>query len=158
MWFFMYCCYFFSLTTLLCLITGFVQSFNNFHIFNANHVLFIVFTSIMYSFTETLIIFFFVGTGVSIKEYTQSHKLDNSFHKRSIAVKRKIYPPLMMNILYMIILFVLVGGVDTHRVPKWAYQTLFIVCIFDYLRIKIIQNESFKLNTQIILEMSGITR
>ena len=156
MWLFMYACYFLSMLTLACLLTGFFQSFTNFLVFNANHVSFIIFTSIVYSFTETLVIFFFVGTGVSIKEYTQTHHLDHTFHKRSIEIKRKVYPPLMLNILYMIILFVLVGGVDTYRVPKWIYQIVFVICIADYIRIKIIQNECFRINTRNILNMSGI--
>jgi amino acid permease len=117
-----------------------------------------ILTSILYSFTETLVIFFFVGTGVSVKEYTHEKKLGNQYHQRSIAIKRKVYPPLLLNMLFMIILFILVGAVDTHRVPAWAYQLFFVFCIFDYVRIKWIQNSCFRDNTKIILEMSGINQ
>lgn len=152
----MYSCYISSLLTILCLFLGFVQSFSGFPIWKADHVTFMILTSIIYAFAETLIIFFFVGTGVSIRDYTKDHNLPPTFHQRSIAVKRKIYPPQMLNMLFMIVLFVMVGAVDTGRVAKWVYQTLFVFCIFDYLRNKIIQNECFKNNTNIILEMSGI--
>jgi hypothetical protein len=156
MWFFMYLCYLMSVVTFLLLGLAFVQSFTNFLIFNANHLLFMVLTCISYSFTETLVIFFFVGTGVSVRDYTKDHNLSNEFHKRSIAIKRKIYPPLLMNMLYLIILFCLVGAVDTMRIPAWIYQILFAFCIYDYARIKIGQNKYFKDNTEIILDMSGI--
>jgi amino acid permease len=115
-----------------------------------------ILASIIYCFTETLVIFFFVGTGVSVKEYTQTHNLDHQYHKRSIAIKRRVYPPLMLNLLFMIILFVLVGAVDTGRMPAWIYQIIFIGCLAHYIRIKIVQNGCFKDNTQIILDMSGI--
>lgn len=158
MWFFMYVCYIMSVLTFLLLGIGFFQSFLKFPVFASNHVTFMILISIIYSFTETLVIFFFVGTGVSIKEYTASHQLPTTFHARSIAVKRKVYPPLMLNILFMVILFVLVGAVDTGRIPLWSYMALFIICIGHYMKIKIIQNECFRDNTAIILEMSGISK
>ncbi len=156
MWFFMISCYVMSVVTFLMLLLAFVQSIFNFHIFQANHVTFIILTCIIYSFTETLIIFFFVGTGVSIKEYSQERHLGDDYRRRSLTVKRKIYPPLMLNMLFMIILFVLVGAVDTHRVPALIYQAFFLFCIVDYARIKIGQNVCFRDNTRIILDMSGI--
>lgn len=156
MWFFMYACYILSAFTFLFLVTAFLQAFAQFTVFNAGHVTFIILTSIVYIFTETLIIFFFVGTGVSVKEYTIEHNLDHKFHKESIAIKRRVYPPLMLNLLYMIILFILVGAVDTLIFPKWLYQIIFALCIFHYVKIKIIQNGCFKDNTNIILEMSGL--
>jgi len=156
MWFFMISCYVMSVMTILMLVLAFVQSIFHFHIFQANHVTFIILTCIIYSFTETLIIFFFVGTGVSIKEYSQDHQLGNDYRQRSLAVKRKIYPPLMLNMLFMIIGFVLVGAVDTRRVPAYVYQLFFLFCMIDYIRIKIGQNECFRDNTKIILDMSGI--
>lgn len=156
MWFFMNTCYVMSVITLITLIIAFFQSFLHFHVFAANHVTFMILASILYSFTETLVIFFFVGTGVSIKEYTQSHNLDTKYHKKSISIKRRVYPPLMLNMLFMIILFVLVGAVDTYRFPAWGYYILFLGCIIHYIKIKIIQNSCFRENTSNVLAMSGI--
>lgn len=158
MWFFMYNCYIFSLLTIICLFIAFVQSFTNFLILSANHVTFIILTSIVYFFTETLIIFFFVGTGVSVKEYTQAHHLSPDFHKRSINIKRKVYPPQLLNIFLMTVVFILVGAVDTFRIPQYIYQILFGISILHYLKIKVVQNQCFRDNTQIILEMSGIKK
>ena len=145
-----------SLVTFLFLLVGLAQSFFNFPVLQANHLAFMVLACIIYCFTETLVIFFFVGTGVSVKEYTHDHNLDSAFHRRSIAIKRRVYPPLMLNLLFMIILFILVGAADTHRLPIWLYQMIFIGCLFHYVKVKIIQNACFRDNTEIILEMSGI--
>ena len=156
MWFFMNTCYLMSLLTFLALILGFAQSIFHFPILKANHLTFMILTSILYSFTETLVIFFFVGTGVSVKEYVLEHKLNTDYHKRSIGVKRRVYPPLMLNILFMIILFVLVGAVDTKHFPPWAYQIIFLGCLYHFIKVKIIQHHCFKDNTQMILEMSNV--
>jgi hypothetical protein len=158
MWFFMYVCYILSFLAFISLNIAFFQSFLKFSIFSAHHITFIIFTSILYICAETIIIFFFVGTGVSVKEYTHDHKLDNSFHKRSIAIKRKVYPPQMLNLLFFLVVFCLAGAVDTMRFPLWLYSTLFLGSLIHYVRIKIIQNECFRENTQIILDMSGIDK
>ena len=147
-----------SLITFGALLISFLQSFLKFSVFNANHLTFMILTSILYCFTETLVIFFFVGTGVSIKEYTLEHQLDQTFRQRSLSIKRQVYPPLMLNLLLMSILFVLVGAVDTNRVPAWIYQLFFIVCLWHYIQVKIIQNTCFRNNTQLILDMAGVKR
>ena len=157
MWFFMNSCYLMSFLTFVLLLISFVQGIFNFHIFKANHLTFMVLTSIIYLLTETLVIFFFVGTGVSIKEYTLEHKLKNDFHRRSIGIKRRLYPPLLFNMLLMLILFIMVGAVDTYRVSAWIYYAFFIVCVCHFLKTKLIENKCFRENTQLILEMSGIT-
>src|SRR3989338_205040 len=133
MWFFMITCYVMSLISFLMLGIAFVQSFLHFHVFQANEVTFIILTSIIYLFTETLIMFFFVGTGVSIKEYTQMHQLKPDFHKKSLSVKFKVYPPQLLNILLMIILFIMIGAVDTGRMPEWLYQMFFAICLLHYI-------------------------
>ena len=156
MWFFMNTCYVLSLLTFGVLVIAFLQSFLHFHVMQANHVTFMILTSILYFFTETLVIFFFVGTGVSIKEYTINHKLNPEHHKHSVAIKRRVYPPLLLNMLFMIILFVLVGAVDTHRFPKWLYSFVFFSCIIHYVRIKIVQHQCFRDNTRIVLSMSDV--
>ena len=156
MWFFMNTCYLLSLLTFLFLCVGLYQSFAHFSVLAANHVTFMILASIVYCLTETLVIFFFVGTGVSVKEYTRDHNLDVQYHKRSIAIKHRVYPPLMLNLLFMIILFVLAGAVDTHRMPTWIYQLIFIACLSHYIKVKIIQHGCFKDNTRIILDMSGV--
>lgn len=156
MWFFMNTCYVLSLFTFMALILAFTQSIFHFPVLKANHLTFMILTSILYSFTETLVIFFFVGTGVSIKEYVLEHKIDSDYHRRSIAIKRRVYPPLLLNILFMVILFVLAGAVDTKHFPLRAYQIIFLGCLYHFIKIKIIEHNCFKDNTRIILEMSNV--
>ena len=156
MWFFMINCYLFSLLTFLMLCIAFAQSFLHFPVFAANHVTFMILTSIVYLFTETLIIFFFVGTGVSVRDYTAMHNLPPVYHQTSITIKRKVYPPQLLNMLFFVILFVAVGAVDTGRVPPLIYWMYFLFCLAHFLYAKKIQHQCFRENTNNILAMSGI--
>lgn len=158
MWFFMISCYLLSLITFAMLGIALLQNFFGFMIFQANELTFIILTSIVYLFTETLVIFFFVGTGVSVKEYTFEKKLNPGFHRKSIAIKRKVYPPLLLNMLLMMILFISLGAVDTHRIPVWAYQLYFVLCLWHFVYAKTVQHDSFRENTKNILAMADMDR
>ena len=149
-------CYLLSALTFLMLLLAFFQYTCQFLIFKANDVAFMILTSIVYLFTETLVIFFFVGTGVSIREYTQEHHLPHQFHQKSIAIKRMVYPPLLFNMLLMIILFVLIGAVDTGKIPSWSYQLYFLVCLGHFCYAKFIQHQAFRENTFNVLAMAGV--
>jgi len=156
MWYYMITCYIMSGFTFALVVTAFFQSFLKFSVFQANHVTVMILTSLVYLFTETLVIFFFVGTGMGIKESVTDHQLDPEFHRRSIAIKRKVFPPLLLNVLLMMFLFVLVGAVDTHHFPVWAYRIIFLGCLIHFVKTKIIQNKSFGDITKLALEISVV--
>ncbi len=158
MWFFMYTCYLFSLLSLGMLLVVFSQSLAPFPVFNASPMSFLILTSIIYLFAETLIMFFFVGTGVSVKEYMLEHKISGNYHQRSIALKRKLYPPQLLNILILMTAFIFYGAADTGKIPMWAYRGLLLVGIIHFCYAKIIQHRCFKDNTEVILAMAGIKR
>lgn len=158
MWFFMITCYIFSVVSFLMLLTVFFQSFYPFKVINASPLSFLILTSIIYLFTETLVMFFFVGTGVSVKEYMLEQKIHGDFHKRSISIKRRIYPPQLLNLLILMIAFILFGAADTQAISPWIYRIILAVGILQYIDAKIIQNACFRDNTKIILDMAGIQR
>ena len=156
MWFFMNLCYFLTALSVVMIFVSGLQGYFQFKLFNANHPTFALLTMIIYLFTETLIIFFFVGTGVSIKEYILEKKLSADFHKRSLKIKMRVYPPLLLSILLFMILFISGGAVDTQHLPGWIHGTLFCVVLIHFLYAVHIQHQCFKENTQIVLEMSGV--
>lgn len=132
------------------------QSFKPFIIWHASSMSFLILTSIIYLFTETLVIFFFVGTGSSVKEFMQEKKIIGDFHKRMIALKRKVYPPQLLNMLILIVAFILYGAADTEKISIWIYRILLSVGVGHFIYAKIIQHKAFKENTFIILEMAGV--
>ena len=158
MWFFMYACYIFSLLSLGMMLVVFSQSISPFFVFHASPMSFLILTSIIYLFTETLIMFFFVGTGVSVKEYMLEQKISGNFHQRSIALKRKLYPPQLLNILILMTAFIFYGAADTGKVSVWVYRGLLLAGIIHFCYAKVIQHRCFRDNTDIILSMAGIKR
>jgi hypothetical protein len=158
MWFFMITCYIFSAISMLMLLIVLGQSFVPFKVVHASPMSFLILTSIIYLFTETLVMFFFVGTGVSVKEYMLEKKISGDFHKRSIGIKRRVYPPQLLNILILMTAFILFGAADTHRISPWIYRGVLLLGIIQFVQAKLIQNDCFRDNTNIVLDMAGIKR
>jgi len=158
MWFFMNACYLLTILSFVMLVITGLQGHFSFPFLNVNHPTFALLTVIIYLFTQTLVIFFFVGIGVSIKEYVKKHKVNPNFHKRSLSIKMRVYPPLLLNMLLIMILFISGGAVDTHRIPAWSHGILFCVCLLHYMQVIGRQHFAFKESTAIILEMAGVAR
>ena len=118
MWFFMITSYILILLSAIGLILIGINHYIN--IRPTQHISFGLFVSLIFIATQTLIIFFFVGTGVNIKEYTLSK--DNKFYRGIIAIKRKLYPPtLAVTILFMITVIV-DGAYFLGKVNEWWFH------------------------------------
>lgn len=152
----MYSCYLLSLASFAMLGIVFCQSFKPFYVYNASPMSFLILTSIIYLFTETLVIFFFVGTGTSVKEYMLEKKIHGDFHKRMITLKRQVYPPQLLNLLILMTAFILYGAADTGKISIWIYRGLLGIGLVHFVYAKVLQHKAFKDNTFIILEMAGL--
>ena len=156
MYFFMILIYFLSFFSFVALALAGLQGLLEFSIFGVHHASFGFVAAILYLFTEVLVMFFFVGTGVSIKEYVQENSADIQFHQRSVDIKRKLYPPTLLNVFLVMITFIIGGGVDTGLIPSWIHGLLFYIALIHFFKMIKLQHDSFRENTAIVLEMTGV--
>ncbi|MDP6568462.1 MAG: hypothetical protein QGI16_05535 [Candidatus Marinimicrobia bacterium] len=154
MYFFMILIYLLTGFSFIALLLTGIQGYFEFYVISANHVTFGFFTAIIYLFTEVLVMFFFVGTGVSIKEYIQEKGVSTEFHKNSLAIKKKLYPPTLTNVFLVMTVFIIGGGVDTGSIPGWMHGILFLFALYHFTTTIRTQHNCFKENTALILEMT----
>ena len=115
-----------------------------------------IFISIIYLAAETLVMFFFVGTGVSIKEYIQANpETDHKFHKESVAIKRVLYPPTMMATLLFVAMVIFDGGWLMGQINRWWFHGFYIMTVYYFFKSLTIQHQCFRKNTLLILEMTN---
>ena len=150
MWFFMITSYILILLSAVGLILIGINQYIN--IWPTQHISFDLFVSLIFIATQTLIIFFFVGTGVNIKEYTLSK--DNKFYRGIIAIKRKLYPPtLAVTILFMITVIV-DGAYFLGKVNEWWFHISYVLTLYYFFKSSIEQHKAFIGSTNIILAMT----
>ena len=134
------------------LITG-LQGFFHFNIYKANHISFAFITTIFYMFTQTFIMFYFIGAGKKIKETILNYDLNKSIYQEVIDIKKVLFKPLTLNMLFVGAAFILGGGVHTGVVNKYWHTGLFFISFLHYFKVILIQHQSFIKNSYILLEV-----
>jgi hypothetical protein len=87
------------------------------------HVGFAIPTVLFSLFSQSMVIFFFIGTGKLVKEETARYP-DEERRRilRALAdLKRRTSPPATFALLSAIAVFVLGGAVHTHALPPWTH-------------------------------------
>ena len=130
-----------------------LQGFFGFSIYKANHIAFAFFSTILYMFTQTLIMFYFIGAGKKIKETIIENNLKKETYKEVIELKRRLFTPLTLNMLFVGIAFILGGAVHTSGINKLWHSGFFILSIIHYLKVIIIQHNSFIENNKTLLKV-----
>ena len=143
-------CYILMTFSLLGIAINGLQGFFHFKIYNATHISFAFISTILYMFTQTLIMFYFIGAGKKVKETIITHNLNKEIYKDVIELKKILFPPLTLNMLLVGTAFVLGGGVHTGAISKYWHTGLFFISILHYLKVIMIQHKSFIKNSHIL--------
>ena len=126
-----------------------------FNLWAQNHITLDLLISIIFVATQTLVMFFFVGTGVNIREYVESHKeVKKDLYQQMLGLKRKLYPPTMMVTILFMALVIIDGIIFLGKVSEWWFHILYILTVYYFIKATTIQHQSFKESTQIVLTMT----
>ena len=153
MWFFMIMCY------VLVAISGlglFQIGLNHyFDFFITNRISFDLIVSIIFIAAQTLVMFFFVGTGVNVREYLESHpELGDKLYKKMFAIKRKLYPPTMMVTMLFMAMVIVDGVYYFGKISEWWFHILYFLTLYYFYKATKEQHTSFIGSTEIVLEMT----
>ena len=140
-------------TFLLLSLTG-LQGYFQFYIFKAGHSQFALFTAIFYMFTETLVMFYFIGSGTAIKKSIKMGGGEPSLYEKVKKTKMILFPHLTMNMVFIGVVFILGGAVQTGSVAGWIHGLLFDLAFIHFLYVTILQHRGFKENVEIIGEIA----
>ena len=162
MWFFM------TFSYVLILLSGIGLTLigvnHYFDIWARDHITLDLIISIIFIAGQTLVMFFFVGTGVNVREYLEAHpELGDSLYKQMFAIKRKLYPPTMM-LTMLFIAMVIIDGVffiklnTSGSISEWWFHIVYLLTVYYFYKATAIQHTSFKKSTEIVLKMTGTTR
>ncbi len=157
MWFFMILSYvMIAISGIGLLLIGMNHYFD---LWPQNHITLDLFISIIFVATQTLVMFFFVGTGVNIREYVESHSdVKNDLYQQMLGLKRKLYPPTMMVTILFMALVIIDGVFFLGKVSEWWFHILYILTVYYYIKATTIQHQSFKESTHIVLTMTKTVR
>ena len=157
MWFFMILSYVLVFISGIGLLLIGINHYINF--WAQNHITLDLLVSIIFIASQTLVMFFFVGTGVNVREYLESHKeIGDDLYRQMFAIKRKLYPPTMMVTILFMAMVIIDGAFFLGKVSEWWFHILYLLTIYYYYKATRVQHLSFKDSTKIILVMTKSAR
>ena len=150
MWALMIISYLFiAITIILLSLTGF-QGYLQFDIIQANHPQFALFAVVFYMLTETLVMFYFIGSGTAIKKTIQTGCMNTKLYDNVKKMKMKLFPHLTLNMIFIGTVFILGGAVQTGRIAGWIHGLLFDLAFIHFFYTTYLQHLGFKENVVII--------
>ena len=145
--------YFLMILSMILLIVNGAQGYLQFKIYNATHIQFAFIATIFYMFSQSWIMFYFIGSGKTIKETILEYAFDKSLYQKVINSKKKLFPHLTLNILLIGTVFVIGGGVQTKVVSGSTHGWLFILSIIHLVYLMKLEHEAFKDTAQMLTKL-----
>ena len=104
-----------ALISILCFIATFVMGFMMAARTGlSQHVLLGLFTTFMVTLTQSMTMFYFIGTGKQIKDLVGGLAQGGDFVQRTKVFKAKVFPPALWAMLFTMATMIIGGGVHTH--------------------------------------------
>jgi hypothetical protein len=97
----------------------------------ATHIFCALGTVILGLFSQSMTMFFFIGTGKEIKD---AAKNDEAVVQRTKAFKTKVFPAATYAMAVLMVTFIMGGGVAPGKTPHWLHLILFIASLAMYCR------------------------
>jgi hypothetical protein len=111
-------------------IVGFVAAPGHF----AQHIFFALATVVIGLFSQSMTMFFFIGTGKQLKEKTAGGDEEAVVKHATRAMAMKVSPAATYAMAILMITFIMGGGVGSGATPRWLHLTLSVASILLYAR------------------------
>jgi len=124
-------------------------------IIGANHVEFALFSMMIFIITETLVMYFFIATGKSIKEAIKNNLGSKKIWEKERKLKMRLFPQIMLTLLLFSIIFIY-GGVADNKLPTaYLHGYLFPIAIIHHIWTLKIKNNSFRDQIELIRKLDN---
>jgi amino acid transporter len=147
---------FLLITTLLCIAGLVVTSITGFqaspaHV--ANHILTALVSTVIGLFSQSMTMFFFIGTGKELKEKSGESA---DVVQKTKSFKARVFPAAMWAMTAIMVTFITGGGVGSGKTPRWLHDAFTAISILLFARAYVIQiramNENATLMEQYLKE------
>lgn len=123
-----------TLLTIAGLIATIVMGFLASPAHAAQHILFALTTVIAGLFSQSMTMFFFIGTGKEIKDKVKGAAEEGDVVKRTRHFKSRVFPTAMYAMAAIMVTFIMGGGVASGKTPRWLHDILAFGSLVLYAR------------------------
>ena len=102
------------------------------------HFVLALVTTMLLVMAHSFIMFFLIATGVEMKDMEKAKGWGDSFRKRTVVMKGRVFPVMTLALLLVIANFILGAAAHTKAIPAVVHEglswTTFAVCAYALLR------------------------
>ena len=113
----------------------------------ADHMIAAIATVVIGLFSQSMTMFFFIGTGKELKDASDQ---DPDVVQRTRAFKNSVFPAAMWAMAAIMVTFITGGGVGQGKTPIWLHDALTALSIFMYARAYVIDIRAMNENSDLM--------
>lgn len=98
------------------------------------HITLALVTVIVGLFSQSMILFFFIGTAKEIKDKAKGEGDEAAVVMSTKRFKNQVFPAALWAMLFIMATFILGGGVHRGTLPLWTHTLLSAITIFFFIR------------------------
>ena len=142
-----------ALVSIVCFIITLLMGFMVVKTTLAQHVLFGFFTTFLVTLTQSMTMFYFIGTGKQVKDLVANLPTGPQFVQRTKVFKMKVFPPSLWAMLFTMATMIIGGGVHTHVAwtPPLLHALLAAVSLY-YNIVAFWQEAKYMLEQNMLME------
>lgn len=116
----------------------------------AQHILFALTTVVIGLFSQSMTMFFFIGTGKQLKDKVRGSEHESAVRRATRDLTMKVSPAATYAILVLMVTFITGGGVASGKTPRWLHDVLTIASIAMYARAYWVQVRAMSANAELM--------
>lgn len=136
-----------TLLTIAGLIVTIVMGFQATPVKVANHIVVALVTVVIGLFSQSMTMFFFIGTGKELKDASNQ---DADVVQRTRSFKSRVFPAAMWAMAAIMVTFIMGGGVGQGRTPVWLHDALAALSVVLYARAYVIDIKAMNENADLM--------
>ena len=113
----------------------------------ATHIIVALVTVVIGLFSQSMTMFFFIGTGKELKEKSEQ---DAAVVARTKAFKNKVFPTAMWAMTAIMVTFITGGGVASAKTPRWLHDGLSAISLLMFARAYWVQLRAMDENARLM--------
>jgi hypothetical protein len=114
----------------------------------AQHIFFALATVVIGLFSQSMTMFFFIGTGKELKDASQQ---DATVVQRTRDFNSHVFPTAFYSMAVLMVTFIMGGGVSRGLTPHWLHTALTIASIAMYGRAYWVQIKAMDENAKLMV-------
>ena len=136
-----------TLVTIAGLIVTVIMGFRASPAHMADHIIVALVTVVIGLFSQSMTMFFFIGTGKELKDKSDQ---DPSVVQQTKDFKSRVFPAAMWAMTAIMVTFITGGGVGSGKTPVWVHDVLTAVSILMFARAYWIQIRAMNENATLM--------